>query len=146
LGIDLSSIRVCKIINGVKRCGLKRVFKRGKVYYIERISIFTIIIYRKRLGSIENIKNKGKFTKFTKYGSCWEKKTVRMNDSARDLMYEFSIEELMKNEQFKKEVCGGKTLSWREIFKIMEKNKKNIQKFYLKKSETNNKFQKRKRN
>jgi len=24
----------------------------------------------------------------------------------------------------KKEVCGGKTLSWREIFKIMEKNKK----------------------
>jgi len=61
------------------------------------------------------------------------KKTVRMNDSARDLMYEFSIEELMKNEQFKKKkyvgekhYLGGKYLKlWKKI--------KNIQKFYLKK-------------
>jgi len=33
LGIDLSSIRVCKIINGVKRCGLKRVFKRKGILH-----------------------------------------------------------------------------------------------------------------
>jgi len=76
LGIDLGSVRVCKIINGVKRCGLRRVFKGGRVYYIERVSIFTIIIYRKRNGKIENIKNHGRFTKFTKYGSCWEKKQL----------------------------------------------------------------------
>jgi len=39
-----------------------------------------------------------------------KKKTVRMNDSARDLMYEFSIEELMKNEQFKKRSMWGKNI------------------------------------
>jgi len=52
------------------------------------------------------------------------KKTIRMNDSARDLMFEYSIEELIKNEKFKKEITKGKSLTWREIFKIMQKNKK----------------------
>jgi len=49
------------------------------------------------------------------------KKTIRMNDSARDLMFEYSIEELIKNEKFKKEITKGKSLTWREIFKIMQK-------------------------
>jgi len=30
LRIDINSLRVCKVINGVKHCGLKRVFKKRK--------------------------------------------------------------------------------------------------------------------
>jgi len=121
LRIDINSIRVCKVINGIKRCGLKRVFKRGRIYYVERVSPFTYIIYRRRNGSIEHVKKVGKFTKFTKYGSCWEKKTVRINDAARDYIYEWTVEELLKDEEFKKKVTKGRHLSWREIFKICEK-------------------------
>jgi len=126
LRIDINSIRVCKVINGIKRCGLKRVFKRGRIYYVERVSPFTYIIYRRRNGSIEHVKKVGKFTKFTKYGSCWEKKTVRINDAARDYIYEWTVEELLKDEEFKKKLQrediyhGEKSLKF--VKKVIKKN------------------------
>jgi len=76
LGLEIEKVKVCKTINGVKRCGLIRRTKNGRTYYIERVSPLTFIIYRRRSPTIENIRNKGKFTKFTKYGSCWEKKKL----------------------------------------------------------------------
>jgi len=115
LGIELNKVKICKRINGVKRCGLIRFTRHGRTYYMERVSPFTKIIYRRRSANVEDIKHEGKFTKFTKYGPCWEKKTIRMNDSARDLIYEKCVEELMKDKELEKKCTGGKKI-------IMERN------------------------
>jgi len=44
-----------------------------------------------------------------------KKKTIRMNDSARDLIYEKCVEELMKDKELEKKCTGGKKI-------IMERN------------------------
>jgi len=118
LGLEIDKVKICKKINGVKRCGLKRKIKNGKSYYIERISPFAYVIYKRRAGTIENVKHKGKFTKFTKYGSCWEKKTVRMNDGAKDLIFENSVEEFFKeNPTLKEQITKGKNYLGKNVLK-----------------------------
>jgi len=126
LGIELNKVKICKRINGVKKCGLIRFTRHGRTYYLEKVSPFTKIIYRRRSANIEDVKKKGKFTKFTKYGPCWEKKTIRMNDSCRNLIYERSVEELMKDKALEKECTNGQRLSWREIVRncLKKKHKK----------------------
>jgi len=89
LGIIFGKMTVCRTINGYKRCGLKRVVnKRTKVVTYRKNKLFRKVIFKKLPGTISNVvhlKIHGvKYTKFVKYGTSWEKKTVSVNPIARN--------------------------------------------------------------
>jgi len=51
-----------------------------------------------------------------------KKKTVRINDTARDLIYEEAVTIFLnENKEIKERITKGKKLNWREIFRILEK-------------------------
>jgi len=85
---------------------------------LKKKSPFVRIIYTKKPSTIENISNKKGFTKFTRYGASWEKKTVIINYKARDTILEEAVNLLMRDSRLNKEVTKGKKLSWREIMEI----------------------------
>jgi len=88
LGIVYNDIEVCKVINGVKRCGLKRSSKPGKNTFVEKkITICTYNLYKKKPSTIENISNKKGFTKFTRYGASWEKKKLLLLIIKQEILF-----------------------------------------------------------
>jgi len=120
----LDEVEVCKDINGVKECGLRRKEKKGKIIYVRRKSPFKIEIFRKKACFINKIRNAGDFTKFTRNGSSWEKKTIKINDAVRNAILEESVTELMKDAKLNKEITKGKVLDWKQKIAIIEKKEK----------------------